>query len=113
MQVRELSYIHSRDVSSRKPRSDAQRNREPILQVGGGVYPLWRKHEPRRHRERRGRRTGNVISSLSLRARNFWRPFIELRWKSWPQRNRSSLKNCHRSKPYGPVCCCLLISRLP
>src|SRR4029077_27033 len=49
----------------------------------------------------------------SLRARNFWRRFIGLRWRSWPERKRSSRKNCPRGKPWGRGCCCLLSTSPP
>src|SRR6478736_2078473 len=102
-----------KQASVRKPRSDAQRNRERILEVAKEAFT------------RSGANTSldDIARDAGVGPGTLYRHFpareelleavYRTEMKSWPQRNRSSLKNYPRSKHFGPGCCCLSTTSLP
>ena len=70
---------------------------------GRAPMPAWTTSPNRRALDR------ELCIDTFLRARNFYRRFIGLRWKSSPQQSGSSLKACRRSKRCEPGYCCSLM----
>ena len=73
-----------KQASVRKPRSDAQRNRERILEVAKEAFTRSGANASLDDiAKEAGVGPGTLTVTFPL-AQNFWRRFIGLRWKSWP-----------------------------
>ena len=84
----------------RKPRSDAQRNREGILEVARQVfYPPRRLRQHGRNCEAREDRPRHALPPFPLHAMSCWRRSTSLKSRNWRRRRRNCQPNCLPSRP--------------